>query len=196
MNKDTRELRVVLETDRLFEAPNWTLDGRWLILNGDGKLYRLAADGSGGLQEIPITGLPRANNDHCLSPDGSTIYASAEGHLYAAPLEGGSARRITRDRQKASSTCTSCTGCRLTGRRWPTSRCSPVGDDIVYRSNLALVPSAGGDDILLTDSTGFDGPEYSPDGQWSLTTTRKRPPPGQGTPRCSACGRTGRSTSS
>ena len=37
----------VFRTDEMIiEAPNWTLDGRWLILNGDGKLWRLAADDS------------------------------------------------------------------------------------------------------------------------------------------------------
>ena len=31
----------VFSTDQMIiEAPNWTIDGRWLILNGDGKLWR------------------------------------------------------------------------------------------------------------------------------------------------------------
>src|SRR5262245_47662723 len=53
INTATRERRVVLETDRRIEAPNWTRDGRWLVVNGDGKLYTVAADGSGGPTQRP-----------------------------------------------------------------------------------------------------------------------------------------------
>ena len=49
----------VFSTDEMIiEAPNRTLDGRWLILNGDGKLWRLATDGSSGLEQIELSGIP------------------------------------------------------------------------------------------------------------------------------------------
>jgi Tol biopolymer transport system component len=166
VNKDTREQRVVLETDQRVEAPNWTLDGRWLIVNSNGKLCRLAVDGTGGLQEIPTTGLPRANNDHCLSPDGRTIYASAEGHLFAVPLEGGPARRITKDRPAGEQYWYFLHGVSPDGTTLAYVAVQPIGADQMARRNLALIPATGGEDVLLSDSTGFDGPEYSPDGQW------------------------------
>jgi Tol biopolymer transport system component len=166
VNKDTREQRVILETDRLVEAPNWTLDGRWLILNADGKLYRLAVDGTSSLQEIPTTGLPRANNDHCLSPDGRTIYASAEGHLYAVTIEGGPARRITRERPEGEQYWYFLHGVSPDGTTLAYVAVQRAGADTFGRRNLALIPATGGADILLSDSNGFDGPEYSPDGQW------------------------------
>lgn len=42
----TGETRVVWQTERLVEAPNWSPDGKFLIINGDGRLYRLGFDGS------------------------------------------------------------------------------------------------------------------------------------------------------
>jgi Tol biopolymer transport system component len=166
INKDTGERWVILETDRLVEAPNWTPDGRWLVLNAEGKLYRLAVDGAGGLQEIPITGLPRANNDHCLSWDGRTIYASAEGHLFSVPIEGGPARRITKDRPAGEQYLYFLHGVSPDGTTLAHVAVQPVGADTFGRRNLALIPATGGDDVFLSDSTGFDGPEYSPDGKW------------------------------
>jgi len=42
------ERRLVHESrTRLFEAPNWTRDGAWLVFNGDGLLFRTPADGFG-----------------------------------------------------------------------------------------------------------------------------------------------------
>jgi Tol biopolymer transport system component len=166
INTATGERRVVLETDRRIEAPNWTRDGRWLVVNGDGKLYTVAADSSGGLRELPVTGLARANNDHCLAPDGRTVYASAEGHLYAVPLEGGPARRITRDRPAGEQYWYFLHGVSPDGTTLAYVAVQPVGANPMGRRNLALLPAAGGDDVLLTDATGFDGPEYSPDGRW------------------------------
>lgn len=56
------------------EAPNWTLDGRWLIVNGDGRLWRAAAEGAAELEPIDVQGIPDLNNDHMLAPDGEHIY--------------------------------------------------------------------------------------------------------------------------
>lgn len=37
LDVDTGEQRMVHESDQvLYEAPNWTADGAWLIINGDG----------------------------------------------------------------------------------------------------------------------------------------------------------------
>ncbi|MBC9248220.1 biopolymer transporter Tol [Paracoccus sp. 11-3] len=88
---------LILETrGLLLEAPNWTLDGQALIVNGDGGLWRLdLADP--GLRSIALTGLPAINNDHVLDPDGQHIYVSTydDWQIYRAPLAGGRARRVT-----------------------------------------------------------------------------------------------------
>ncbi|HEY0217013.1 MAG TPA: hypothetical protein VGC57_11530, partial [Cellulomonas sp.] len=90
--------RVVHEDDAvLLEAPNWAGDDV-LVLNGDGVLWDLPADGTGTPTPIPTTGLPEVNNDHVLSPDGRLLYASAnDWHVYAVPRHGGAARRVTAD---------------------------------------------------------------------------------------------------
>ena len=73
---------VFSSAELLFEAPNWTPAGD-LVVNGDGRLFRV----DDGLHEIELGGVPPINNDHVVSPDGSTVYVSADdGHLYAVPL--------------------------------------------------------------------------------------------------------------
>ena len=36
---DIRKRTVVDQTETRFEAPNWSPDGKYLLLNGDGKLF-------------------------------------------------------------------------------------------------------------------------------------------------------------
>src|SRR5450756_17112 len=97
----TGKRRLVLASSTLlFEAPNWTSDGRWLIVHGDGLLFRIAADGDGDgeLEQIDLGDVPPINNDHVVSPDGTTVYVSADdGHLYAVPVTSGAPRRVTND---------------------------------------------------------------------------------------------------
>jgi hypothetical protein len=86
-------------SELLLEAPNWTHDGRSLLLNGDGRLWRLDVRnpwGPSGLVEVKLGGVPPINNDHVLSPDGRTLYVSGmDGHLYAVPAGGGDGVRLT-----------------------------------------------------------------------------------------------------
>ncbi|WP_237706711.1 TolB family protein [Kribbella flavida] len=145
-------------TEVLVEAPNWTPDGEWLVVNGDGKLFRVAVTG-GELQEIPLGGVPPVNNDHVLSPDGATVYVSAEdGHLYA--VSAGVARRVSNDRGE--------------GFKHYLHGVSPDGRTLAYIgmdrrgiTNVCTVPAAGGDDVQITDDAyAGDGAEYSADGRW------------------------------
>jgi TolB protein len=89
-------IEVLRVPEMVVEAPNWTLDGRWLIVNGDGRLWRAAAEGAAELELIDVQEISDLNNDHVLAPDGENIYLSANnGHIYQAPLAGGRAGRIT-----------------------------------------------------------------------------------------------------
>ena len=97
VNKDTGARRTVLELDTLVEAPNWTRDGRWLVINGGGKLWKLPADGSGGLEPIPTGRVDNCNNDHVLSPDNAEIFVSSAGHLYRLPFAGGEPVQVSND---------------------------------------------------------------------------------------------------
>lgn len=151
--------------EMLLEAPNWTLDGQALILNGHGALWRL--DLSGGLEKVAITGIPDLNNDHVLAPDGSTIYLSAnDGHIYRADLDGGEADRLTAD----------------DGWFHFLHGVSPDGQTLAYvgieagdftqPGRLITMPAAGGPSALVDTGPGHcDGPEYSPDGEWLYFNT-------------------------
>jgi len=99
------QIETVFTADRHFEAPNWSRDGQFFIVNSRGRLYRVPAFGDKRLDEIPTGFATRANNDHGISPDGKTLVLShhAEEHiidpaqdwlassLYIVPIEGGQA---------------------------------------------------------------------------------------------------------
>jgi TolB protein len=138
----------VFRTDEMIiEAPNWTLDGRWLILNGDGKLWRLAADGSSGLELIDLFDVPDLNNDHVLSPDGRHVFVSAnDWHIYEADLLGGAVRRVTNDGPEPSMHFLH--GVSPDGEILAYIGLEPESKDWWLRSqaNIFLVPAAGGPD--------------------------------------------------
>ncbi|CAN7207991.1 TolB family protein [Arthrobacter sp. LjRoot14] len=160
-----REL-VFTSNDVLLEAPNWTLDGRSLVLNGDGALWRVDL-GSRTLSQVPLTGIPDLNNDHVLAPDGNNIFLSAnDGHIYRAALSGGRATRLTED----------------DGSFHFLHGVSPDGKELAYvgiesgdftqPGRLMTIPSDGGASSRVDVGGGHcDGPEYSPDGQWLYLNT-------------------------
>jgi TolB protein len=163
----------VFRTDEMIiEAPNWSLDGRWLILNGDGKLWRLAADGSSGLEQIEVSGVPDLNNDHVLAPDGHRLFVSAnDWHIYEADLAGGPVRRVTNDHGPAPFRHF-LHGVSPDGKTLAYIGLEPEGGDLWARANIFLIPAAGGPDLRLTDeSKPFDGCEYTPDGDWIYCNT-------------------------
>lgn len=163
----TGELRSVWRTSLHIEAPNWTMDGKGLIFNSGGLLYRIAVEGKGEPVLVPTGFLDNLNNDHCLSPDGTTLYLSAnDGHLYRLPIEGGTPVKISNDHDPARRF------------RYYLHGVSPDGTTLVYVglekqasgktiTNLYTLPARGGRDVALTDvSFPVDGPEYTPDGSW------------------------------
>ncbi len=148
--------RTVWVAPAHFEAPNWSPDGSYLILNSGGKLYRLPLEG-GGPALIPTGDLDRLNNDHGISPDGKTLAVSNnDGHIYTLPLEGGAPTRITA----------------LTPSYW--HGWSPDGRWLAYCAqrndnfDIYRIPAAGGaPEERMTDHPSYDdGPDYSPDGKW------------------------------
>ena len=157
---------VIYDTQELIEAPNWTLDGQWLIYNADGRLFRISPDGSDGPHRINTHPVENLNNDHVLAPDGKTVFISAnDGHLYAVPLAGGVPKKVSNDQDPARK------------YRHYLHGISPDGQMLTYVAyekkgagnmmRIAVIPAKGGTEAYLTDGAcPVDGPEYSPDGKW------------------------------
>ena len=70
------KIEIVLTTDRLIEAPNWSNDGKTLIVNGDGHIYCVALAGKAEMVRIDTGFAVTCNNDHGLSPDGREMVIS------------------------------------------------------------------------------------------------------------------------
>jgi TolB protein len=163
INSDGSGRTVILTADEIIEAPNWTPDGRTLIVNAGGELWRVSLDGA-EIVRIATGRCRDLNNDHVLSPDGKTIYFSEnDGHLYAVPITGGEPRRVSNVHSGP--------------HHYYLHGISPDGLTLAYvavegpaekkRINIFTIPAAGGPDTRLSDvDYPNDGPEYSPDGSW------------------------------
>ncbi|MCL4782096.1 MAG: PD40 domain-containing protein, partial [Bryobacterales bacterium] len=145
--------RCILSTSRHIEAPNWTPDGKYLLVNSGGLLFEVAL-AAPELKQIPTGDVTRLNNDHGVSPDGEVLVISA-GHIYSLPRSGGTPRQIT--------------------ARTPSyyHGWSPDGRMLAYcaqRENnfdIYVIPLEGGEEVRVTAAASHDdGPDYSPDGKW------------------------------
>lgn len=161
----SRTHKVVKEFPYVIEAPNWTPDGKWLVVNKDGKLCKIAPDGSGDLLPIDTGDITQCNNDHVVTADGKWIGLSSNdpanqrsynSYVYVVPFEGGQPRRIT-----------------PLGPSY-LHGISPDGKTAAYcafrgpqmEQDIWTIPLKGGKETRLTDAPGLDdGPEYSPDGR-------------------------------
>lgn len=159
LNVVTGEERTVLRQDRHFEAPNWSRDGSYLLINSGGLLEKIEFDGKslGFLHEGVIS---TVNNDHGLSFDGKTLVFSKNekglgSRIYTIPMEGGLPKLIT--------------------PAYPSywHGISPDGKLLAYCAkrgeewDIYAIPTTGGEEIRLTNAAGLDdGPEFSYDGQW------------------------------
>lgn len=151
---------TVLRTDQLIEAPNWTIDGKALIVNGDGLLFRVVLDGEAKLDRIDTGFAVVCNNDHGISPDGKTLVISdgtenGESCIYTLPIGGGAPNRVT------SNTPSYWHGWSPDGATL--AYCAARGD--VY--DIYTCGVNGGPETRLTFGKGHsDGPDYTPDGKW------------------------------
>ncbi|CDZ41343.1 Periplasmic component of the Tol biopolymer transport system [Neorhizobium galegae bv. officinalis] len=160
-NIRTRTMRVVWQTEALFEAPNWSPDGRYLMLNSEGLIYRLSPVGDD--EPVPVdTGFARqCNNDHGISPDGSLIAISdkvefGKSAIYVLSAAGGGVPRlVTRNLPSYWH------GWSPDGKSF--AYCGIRGDEF----DIYTIGIEGGAETRLTFGEGRnDGPDYSPNGKW------------------------------
>lgn len=153
---------VLYETQEHIEAPNWSRDGKFLIYNSSGKLYRFGLVNR-KVSEINTGFATANNNDHGISFDGKTLAISHHTKeneannsiIYTLPVEGGTPNRITNNGPSYWH------GWSPDGK-WLTYCAERNGNYDVYK-----IPANGGDEIRLTNSEGLDdGPEYSHDGEY------------------------------
>jgi Tol biopolymer transport system component len=151
---------VVWHSITHLEAPNWSRDGKFLLFNSQGRIYRMALEG--GEPEPINTGFAlRCNNDHGLSPDGSELAISDQtkddhkSRIYILPIQGGEPRAITPSGPSY-------------WHGW-----SPDGKTLAFcgeregEFDVYTIPVSGGPEKRLTDAPGLDdGPDYSPDGKY------------------------------
>lgn len=160
LDVQTGDREVVHTTGDSLQAPNWTPDGKHLIYNHNGRLYRF--DLETRTPEAIDTGFAtRNNNDHVLSFDGTRLGIShhAEEHegrsiVYTLPASGGTPKKITPAGPSY-----------LHGwspdARWLTYTAERGdGNYDIYR-----IPATGGEEERLTIAAALDdGSEYAPDG--------------------------------
>jgi Tol biopolymer transport system component len=158
---ESKTTRVVYVEDKLWEAPNWSPDGRYLIANSGGKLYRIAVDVDQKPEKLGVPDDYECNNDHGISPDGKRLAFSAthkpaeDSQVYVTALDGGAPQLLT---AKGPSYFH---GWSPDGR-WLAFVGKRGGSFNIYR-----VPVSGGEEQALTSLPGYDdGPDYSPDGKW------------------------------
>lgn len=159
-NIHTRQSRVVWQTDELFEAPNWSPDGDYLMLNADGLIYRLSPNGDAAPQRLDTGFATLCNNDHGISPDGTLIAVSdkvefGKSAIYVLAANGGTPKLVTENLPSY-------------WHGW-----SPDGKTFAYCGirdqvfDIYTIGIDGKNETRLTFDEGRnDGPDYSPDGKW------------------------------
>ncbi len=160
---DSKSIRVVYTADKLWEAPNWSPDGKYLLANSGGALYKFVLDASGKAQpeKLALDSGYECNNDHGLTLDGKLLAfsarhsASKDSQVYVASSDGTNPRLLTTNSPSYF-------------HGW-----SPDGKWLAFvgkrgdHFNIFRIPVGGGNEERLTSSpVNADGPDYSPDGKW------------------------------
>ncbi len=160
---ENKSVAVLYSADTLWEAPNWSPDGKYVLANSGGKLYSFALDGGTDVrpEKLALDDAYQCNNDHGISPSGKLLAFSAEhgdargSQVFVAASTGASPRLLTANVPSYF-------------HSW-----SPDGIWLAFvgqRSgnfNLFRVRVTGGEEERLTSNPAYDdGPDYTPDGQW------------------------------
>jgi TolB protein len=159
LDLETQNSKIIYQSPKSLQAPNWMKDGKHLLYNSEGLLYTF--DLKTATPTVLNTGsATHNNNDHVISFDGKWLAISSSDQTgnsigWVLPVTGGEPRRLTPIGPSYM-------------HGWSPDRkyivfCGSRDKEFdVYR-----IPSAGGPEVRLTTAPGLDdGPEYSPDGQY------------------------------
>ncbi|HEU5168092.1 MAG TPA: biopolymer transporter TolR [Chitinophagaceae bacterium] len=163
MDVQTGLRKILYSAPNSLQAPNWTKDGKYLIYNSEGLLYKY--DLTKNTNEKLNTGFANQNNnDHVLSFDGRQIAISNHvgekriSTIFMLPLTGSDKPIQITSADSGHSYLHS----------W-----SPDGKKLIFtgqRKNqfdIWSVDIATKKETALTNTpTLDDGPEYTPDGKW------------------------------
>jgi TolB protein len=157
---------VIYEKQGRFEAPNWMPDGKKLLFNMDGLLYKIPVNG-GELEKLNTGFADMNNNDHGISFNGKLLAISNHranmpgggSTVYVLPLKGGTPTMVTEN----------------TPSYW--HGWAPNNKEVIYVAqregkniyNIYRNSIEGGKEVKLTDigeGEHVDGCEYSPDGKY------------------------------
>jgi Tol biopolymer transport system component len=156
----TGKSRIVFQSPRSIQAPNYLHDGKHLIYNSEGLIYQFDL---GTVTPVVLnTGsVKHNNNDHVISWDGKMLGLSSSetdngpSLVWTVPITGGEPRKITPTGPSY-----------LHG--WSTDNKALVF--VGQRNNefdIYKISANGGDETRLTNTPGLDdGCEYSPDGKY------------------------------
>jgi TolB protein len=164
-----KSIKTVYQADTVFEAPNWTSDGKYLLANSGGRLYRIPVEGPAGAtpEAVNIDATLRLNNDHAPSPDGKTIAFSAsspssrQSQVYLCNADGSNAHVMV------APTPSYFHGWSPDGKYLAYVLQHPGANGAPANYDIFRIPAAGGESQQLDSNPGYDdGPDYSPDGKW------------------------------
>lgn len=165
LNINDGKRKIIYESQERFEAPNWMPDGKKLLFNRNGLLYKIANEG-GEPEKLNTGSANHNNNDHGISFNGKLLAISHHrdglpgggSTVYVLPIEGGEPKLITEN----------------TPSYW--HGWAPNNKEVLYvaQRNGSKIYQVYKNSIegnnekqLTSHATGHvDGPEYSPDGKY------------------------------
>lgn len=160
----------IFHANDIWEAPNWSPDGKYLIANSGGAIYKLVLKQDGTAEQPQKLAIPadyQCNNDKAISPDGTKLAYSATvtsgdsahrgSQVFLADADGSNSRLMTPESPSYF-------------HGW-----SPDNRTLAFvaqrngskQFDIYSIPVAGGAETRLTTNIHHDdGPDYSPDGHW------------------------------
>ena len=155
---NTGRSRKLVSSNHLAFGPHVSPDGRWVVftmsIGGNADIYRVPMSGGAPQQ---LTNTPGIDTGGSFSPDGTQIVfesdRSGSQQLYVMNADGSNQHRIS-----------------FGGGRYAKPMWSPRGDLIAFTKmtgnfRIGVMSPSGGNEKLLTDGWGDEGPSWSPNGR-------------------------------